>query len=218
MEVVPAIMPDKFKDIEAYTGRVLNERVSTVQLDIMDGKFVHARTWPFAQGYDTERKFKDVSWHDVQSGFSGLPHWDLIDYELDLMTADPESMLDEWIMLGPARIILHLESLKDPYTVLQKLQGLRDTVEFGLAINNDTPTDLLYPHLEVIDCVQLMGITEIGLQGQDFDERVLEKIAEIKQRAPHMLIQVDGAVNNSTIELLEEHGVERVVVGSAFFG
>ena len=115
-------------------------------------------------------------------------------------------------------IIFHLETLTDPYDLIQKLQGLRDTIEFGLAISNDTPTELLYPHLDMIDCVQFMGIAEIGLQGQDFDERVLDKIRDIKSVNPHILIQVDGSVNNSTIEILEQAGVERFVVGSAFFG
>ncbi len=63
-----------------------------------------------------------------------------------------------------------------------------------------------------------MGISEIGLQGQEFDERVLDKIRDIKDVNPHILIQVDGSVNNSTIEILEQAGVERFVVGSAFFG
>lgn len=218
MEIIPAIMPKNYKDLEDHVERVLNDRVGIVQLDIMDGGFVPERTWPFRQGFDDEGNFSDAVWNDVQEGDRGLPHWNILDYELDLMVRHPEKMLEAWLALGPARIIFHLESLADPVRVLQEMQGLRDTVEVGLSLDNDTPVGDLYPHLEVIDCVQFMGIAQIGYQGQAFDERVIDRIRELQSHDPSVCIQVDGSVNNETIEELEKIGVERFVVGSAFFG
>ncbi|MFT6361213.1 MAG: pentose-5-phosphate-3-epimerase, partial [Candidatus Paceibacteria bacterium] len=47
--IIPAIMPERFEDIETQTGLVLNQ-VRVVQLDIMDGKYVSEKTWPFIYG------------------------------------------------------------------------------------------------------------------------------------------------------------------------
>ena len=65
------------------------------------------------------------------------------------------------------------------------------------------------------DCIQLMGIAEIGAQGQPFDESVIEKIQTVKQRFPHKPITIDGSVNADTIVRLKEAGADRFIVGSA---
>jgi ribulose-phosphate 3-epimerase len=62
-----------------------------------------------------------------------------------------------------------------------------------------------------------MGIGRIGFQGQNFDERVFEKIAEIRTKYPTMLISVDGGVNEDSAPLLIDAGVNRLIVGSAIF-
>jgi len=46
MEIIPAIMPEDFYHIEDDVKSVVNH-AAVVQLDIMDGKFVGAKTWPY---------------------------------------------------------------------------------------------------------------------------------------------------------------------------
>lgn len=87
----------------------------------------------------------------------------------------------------------------------------------ALALNNDTPLERLAPHLLDIDGVQCMGIAEIGAQGRSFDERVLNRIREIRSKYPELSIGVDGSVNEETIMRLKEAGANRFVVGSAVF-
>jgi len=216
MEITPAIMPQSYDDIVEHVERVIDEAVSTVQIDIVDGRFVSERyTWPFLKAGGGGL---DERWQELQNGLIGLPHWQDIDYDIDLMILDPYATIYDWITLGPKRITLHIESMTDPVGLLQQLQDVRTTIEIGLAINNETPLDVLYPHIGAIDYVQLMGIAKIGFQNQPFDIRVIERIKKIKSEFPSLLIQVDGAVNNETIEQLEELGIDRCVVGSAFFG
>jgi ribulose-phosphate 3-epimerase len=62
-----------------------------------------------------------------------------------------------------------------------------------------------------------MGIAEIGKQGQDFDPRVYDQIAKIKEQFPGLPIAVDGGVNEDNIVPLIEAGVSRLVVGSALW-
>lgn len=223
--IIPAIMPQSFDDIREYAGRVVGH-VSTVQLDIMDGKFVPETTWPFKEVAGCKRRpaphgagleVASSSWAQLQEQEAGLPFWEEVDYELDLMVQDADKKLDEWIALGPRRIIFHLEALEDVVGLLEKAQGVRSLVEIGLAIGSATPVRELFPHLEMIDCVQLMGIGRIGFQGEPFDETVLDRIRELKVHAPHMLVQVDGAVSRDTINELCDAGAERFAVGSAIW-
>lgn len=218
--IIPAIMPQSYSKMEKLVEQV-SDVVDVIQLDLMDGSFVPEKTWPFKEFKSKKSKMDyitDIPWQELQTDDLGLPHWDEVDYELDLMIQDADLYLDHWIALGPKRIIFHLESLSDVEKLMNEVQGIRSLIEIGLCINNNTPIDELLPHLEMIDCVQFMGIARIGFQGEDFDERVFDKIASLKIHAPGMPIQVDGSVNMDTIERLKEAGVERFVVGSAVFG
>ncbi len=216
-EIVPAIMPASYEDVADHVARVVNDRIETVQLDIMDGRFVPDDTWPYTLG-GMEGALEDSTWQSLQEEDDGLPFWESIDYELDLMVRDLESTWEQWVNLGPKRIIVHYESLLDPVEFIKTHTTIRPFIELGIALNNDTPLDVLEPLIEYVDCIQLMGIARIGYQKEPFDTRVIERITECKERFPETPIQIDGAVNNETIEKLALLGVERFVIGSAFFG
>ncbi len=62
-----------------------------------------------------------------------------------------------------------------------------------------------------------MGIRKVGFQGQAFDDRVLAKIKEAKDKYPQFPVQVDGGVSLATAGPLEAAGTDRLVVGSAMF-
>ena len=46
VEIIPAIMPKDYEDLDEKMSLFVGV-VPFVQLDIMDGKFVPARTWPY---------------------------------------------------------------------------------------------------------------------------------------------------------------------------
>ena len=64
--------------------------------------------------------------------------------------------------------------------------------------------------------VTLMTV-EPGFGGQKLMEAPLAKIRQIKERFPHLLVQVDGGVNASTIQLCARAGADAVVAGTAVF-
>ena len=78
-----------------------------------------------------------------------------------------------------------------------------------------TPLDTLVEYAESADYIQLMGIHDIGSQGQPFDEAVFAKIEQMKSRFPNKPISVDGSVNAQTIVRLKNTGADRFIVGSA---
>jgi len=206
MKIVPAILPKDFAELEEKI-ELIHGAVNAVQVDISDGKFVSSSTWPY--------KKHDENFESILREERGMPAWEDIDYEFDLMISNPsEDDARTWISAGAARVILHIESSSDLTPVLKILHGL---VEIGIALNIDTPVSDLLKYKEYIQVVQCMGIRRIGYQGEAFDERVLSKIREVKEVLPDVPVSVDGGVSLDTITLLKEAGVDTVIVGSTIF-
>lgn len=217
MEVIPAIIPKDFEDLKDKMSQVLN-LTSLVQIDITDGKFVSSKSWPYVAGGFDENFYK------ILREDEGFPFWDKLDFEIDLMVEKPEDEINYWISAGAKRIIVHIESTKEMQMIVGNFKkrfgehsNLLSDVELGVALNIDTPFSVVSPFLDDIDFVQFMGISKIGFQGVHFDERVIEKIDEVRQNNPGIIISVDGGVNLENAERLLEVGVNRLVVGSAIF-
>jgi hypothetical protein len=84
-DVIPAIIPESYDDITALASRVRG-LVSRVQLDVADGTFAPSRTWP----YESDEHFADIV-----AQTEGLPLWDEMDYEVDLLLREPERVIDD---------------------------------------------------------------------------------------------------------------------------
>jgi ribulose-phosphate 3-epimerase len=220
IEIIPAIMPDHYDDLVEKASRV-RSLVPLAQIDIMDGAFVRSRSWPYTEGGTR----KEPHFVGLMNQDEGMPHWEDLDYELDLMIGEPEKHIDEWLPLGASRIIFHLESIKNFELFFAHdmwKEGARDiggekVVELGLAINPDTSIEELLPHIDRLDLVQCMGIAKVGYQGQPFDERVLERVNTLRVRYPNLPISVDGGVTTETAPDLKHAGATRLVSGSAIF-
>lgn len=214
-------MPDSQEDLIEKATRVRGY-VPLAQIDIMDGVFVKSKSWP----YSTGGVKRDEYFLALTNQDEGLPFWDDLDYEIDLMINEPEKHIDEWLPLGASRLIFHIESIKDHEAFWAHdiwKEGARDiggqkVVEIGLAINPDTSLDTIIPYIPLVDFVQCMGITKIGYQGQEFDERVLEQINQLRVKFPNLPISVDGGVSTETTPLLRSAGANRLVSGSGVFG
>lgn len=206
MNIIPAILPRDWKEIEEKAALV-SGLAPKVQIDICDGKYVPSVTWPY--------KKRDENYDAILREEKGMPEWESIDYEFDLMIKDPvENDIRNWLSAGAARIVLHADSSPDLMPCMNVTHGL---AEIGLALNIQTPIEVIEKYKEKISYVQLMGITKVGFQGQAFDQRVLIKIKEIKARYPEMIVQIDGGVSFATADQLSEAGADRLVVGSALF-
>ncbi|NQV88110.1 MAG: hypothetical protein HQ402_00955 [Parcubacteria group bacterium] len=214
-EIIPAIMPDDFMDLKEKMSLVSGV-VPLVQVDVMDGKFVTRKTWPYKDVPDPD--FEAILAEDI-----GFPQWEELDFEVDLMISRSEDVWQDWVKAGAKRIIFHIESLAEPERFLDEVRENSVSpdsifyVEIGLAIDIDTPNEILDPVISKADFVQCMGIATIGKQGEPFDERVLEKINDLRNKYPDLIISVDGGVNLETALPLIEAGANRLVAGSAIF-
>jgi pentose-5-phosphate-3-epimerase len=80
IEVIPAILVDNYEELREHISRVAS-LVSVVQIDICDGKFTPHTSWPM-QSSD------QASVQGILNEEEGLPYWDSIDFEFDLMLFD----------------------------------------------------------------------------------------------------------------------------------
>jgi len=220
IDIIPAIMPESYDDLREKAKSV-HDLVPIAQIDIMDGKFVPSKSWPYISGGPTvDEEFKLLMSQD-----EGLPFWNEMDYEIDLMIQEPEKHLDEWLPLGASRLIFHIESIKDKDHFFRGelfKEGARDiggdkVIEIGLAISADTDIAEIAPYISQIDFVQVMGIAKIGYQGEPFDERALEHINRLRVMYPNLIISVDGGVSLLTAADIRDAGASRLVAGSAVF-
>ncbi len=203
IEIIPAIMPKDYEHLDEMMSLFVGV-VPMVQLDIMDGKFVPARTWPYP---------KDAHFDAIVAEEEGMPLWEDIDFEVDLMVENPEDVISQWVTAGAQRIIVHVESVSD-------FNAIRDAIpdgfiELGIALNTTTPLSSIEPYLDQVDFVQCMGIERIGFQGQPFDERVLDHVRALRAKYPELPISIDGSVNMDTARSLVDAGATRLVSGSA---
>ncbi len=204
-EIIPAILPRDFAELEDKASLVQGV-VKTIQIDVCDGQFVPNATWPYRKH---DNNFDLLLSEDI-----GLPSWEEINYEFDLMVNNPEEVVMDWLRVGASRIIIHIESSGDISKAIDLVGG---EVEIGLAINIETDIEKLEEYKDKIRFVQCMGIDRIGFQGQTFDDKVIEKIKSIHAKYPDLVISIDGGVSLDNAKDLIIAGATRLVVGSSIF-
>lgn len=197
--IVPAVIPET-KNHLLETLELFGSFAHEVQIDITDGKFTSTRSWPYTE---METPTQDV--------FPNVPVGAI---ELDLMIQNPEESLDTWMQLHPTRIAVHVDSTTHLDAVVAHRQA--HDYKLGLALGMETDIEWLQTLAPgSFDYVELMGIAEIGAQGQSFDERVLNRIRMLRTMYPELEISIDGGVNEDTLSRIQEAGANRFVVGSA---
>ena len=128
IQIIPAVLAKDFKDLEDQISRV-RTLSKLVQIDVVDGSYARTRTWPYRD---------HATFDKIVEQEHGLPYWEELDFEFDLMIADPLPNLMRFVEAGASSIIIHAGSPGAP-EALQKLVDLRqDTGAFvvhaGLAL------------------------------------------------------------------------------------
>ena len=167
-----------------------------IHVDIMDGKFVENKTWTFSE-------MKKIT------SYSRLP------LDVHLMVENPKKYIEDYAMLNTDTITFHYEAVKDINSMIEYVKNYG--LKVGLAINPDTPANVLFPYLNDIDEIIVMSVWP-GKSGQSFIYESLDKIRELRYKIDEIgakcVINVDGGVNDETGPLCKEAGVDMVVSAS----
>ena len=118
-KIIPAILPKDFFDLKEHLERVKGV-TDYVQIDICNSTYTPSKTWPFTHT-------PDVYFKKMVTQEEGMPFWEDIDFELDLMIKNPEEHYEKFLQLGPKKIIFHFETMSNPIEFIQKVKEfLRD--------------------------------------------------------------------------------------------
>ena len=153
-----------------------------------------------------------------------MPYWEDMEIELDLMVADPKRQIKDLLIMGPKRVVLHIESFKDPLEDLHDIaRVIPGIVEIGIAFNPSTDVQKVMDILgeRLVTFVQCMGIATIGAQGVAADAATFEKtcanLRTLRAAYPELPLSVDGGVTVKSAKKLVAAGATRLVSGSAIF-
>lgn len=213
VEIIPSILSKSYEDLKNKIA-LFRGVVPVVQIDICDGIFVKNTTWPFESKSSLDKHFQAIL-----NEKEGMPFWEDIDFELDLLVSDAISNFDVYTKLGPKKIIFHVEAVSDMNNLKDFIEGIdvyvRDNMEIGIGLNPSTPLEQIFPLISCVDFVQFMGNDKIGYQGVSLNEKVYEKIKTLREKYPDLPIAVDIGVNMDTALKLIDAGATKLVIGSA---
>ena len=136
-----------------------------------------------------------------------------------LMIENPDRWAIGYAEAGAYNVTVHAEAAADPVALARDLRAAG--AKAGLSIKPGTP---LEPHLETLrhyDTLLVMSV-EPGFGGQSFIPEVLDKVRTARRLVDtgHLtvLVEIDGGINDETIEAAAEAGVDCFVAGSAVYG
>jgi len=175
--------------------RLLRKFKGIFQIDVADGKFTPWKTWNSPQELKKIKKIENR-------------------FELHLMIKNPEQFLPYWLETQPRRVIVHEEAINNWSKVQSCFQGKK--TELALAIKPFTSWEKLKPYLKQIKFVTFLSVTP-GPSGQKFKWFVLDKIKDFKAKYPHILVEIDGGVNEKNIEEVKKSNVDFIALGSSIF-
>ncbi len=167
-----------------------------LHLDVTDGSFATHKTWA-----------DPMQWVKLKPPF-GL--------EVHLMVDHPELYVDDWLVAGARRLIIHAESL-----TLQSMKEILSTaeryhVEVMLSSKPESDAEDILPYLEHFHSFQVLAV-QPGPEGQQFLPFVCEKIKFLKEEFPDAIIEVDGGMNPETARQVKEVGADTIASESYIF-
>ena len=162
-----------------------------IHIDVMDNKFVPNYQMPINEvnelGLYTKKPF-----------------------DIHLMMEDPITFIDKLDVKNTNSITIHLEIDKDLNKIIDTIKARGYLA--GLAVKPNTDLKLIEPYINKIDKVIIMSV-EPGFGGQKFIEDSINRVKEIRKKRNEIIIEIDGGINNETINKIYNL-VDIAVVGS----
>ncbi len=137
-----------------------------------------------------------------------------------LMIVEPWRYIERFAALGVKYLSVHYEACNDRH-LKECIKMMRDLeLGVGVAVNPETPAEVLIPYLHQIDFAVVMGVHP-GYSGQAYIPETTEKVAVLSEMIAgaesDCFIEVDGGVSTANIAELERLGAGVFVAGSAAF-
>jgi ribulose-phosphate 3-epimerase len=197
VRISPSILSADFVNLERDISRISN--ADLVHVDIMDNHFVPNLTF----GLQMTERIQQVS---------------TVPLDVHLMIDNPERWAPEYADLGAFAVTFHAEAAADAVALARALraQGTRA----GVAVKPGTPVEPYLELLEEFDQVLVMTV-EPGFGGQSFMQETMPKLRQLRElvdkRGLDVWLEVDGGIDDRTIEIAAAAGADTFVAGSAVY-
>lgn len=151
---------------------------------------------------------------------AALRPWTTVPFHVHLMAEHPAAHIPAFAEAGANLITVHYENGAEASTALEQIQ--QHGLAAGLALQLQTPPEVIVPYLDQIQLILLMG-TRLGIKGQPLDpntyrrEQIVRQIIHEHGYAGQVKIGVDGGIREQTVPLLRQAGADLIVPGSLIF-
>ena len=200
LKIAPSILSADFSRLGEEIRAVEKAGADLIHVDVMDGHFVPNITI----GPLIVKAVRPVT---------RLP------LDVHLMIEDPDRYLGVFAKSGASWISVHAEACVHLHRTISAIRSLG--CRAGVVLNPATPLTQLKYVLGDVDYVLIMSVNP-GFGGQKFIPSSLDKIRQlrdmIKRQERQVQIEIDGGINNDTIQEAVAAGAEICVAGSAVFG
>jgi len=196
MKIAPSVLTVDFTKLDEELKSI--ESADYLHLDIMDGHFV-----------------PNISFGPAITKQIGMA----TDLPLDihLMVSDPLKWIDQFAIKNTEFMTVHVEA-NDVSEAIDKIKTHH--IGVGLSIKPHTLVSDLLPYIDQAKLILVMTV-EPGFGGQAFIKETMDKVRELvrirDERKLFFGIEVDGGINQETIEYCRQAGVDIAVAGSYLF-
>lgn len=198
-KLYPSLLSTDFLKLQEELTALEEAGVDGVHFDVMDGQFVPNISigLPILEA--------------VRKG-TQLP------IDVHLMIEEPEKYVELFAEYGADMISVHVEATPHIHRVIEQIKN--KNVKAGVVINPGTPVDAILSVIKMVDYVLVMTVNP-GFGGQSFITDTVDKLDQLSKIKDELNldfeIEVDGGINNETVETVINHGATMLVAGSYFF-
>lgn len=199
MIIAPSILNADNLNLKVEIEDAIEAGIDRFHIDIMDGHFVPNLSFGPQLLEDFKREFP------------------MTDAEIHLMSDQPDNLVPAFVNAGADIMELHYEAMSESQLNYWLDYLVSNDVYPVLAINPDTPAEVIEKFVPKIKQVLVMTVHP-GFGGQGFIEKSVEKIKQVRKIVgPNMPIEVDGGINDQTIKQAKNAGADVFVVGSYLY-